>query len=41
MLREVRDDIAEAERIMKTLRQSWIYRQLAGPGEDPLLKEGP
>ena len=41
MLREVREDIGEAERMMKTLQRSWIYRQLSGSEDDPLLKGAP
>ncbi len=41
MLKEVRDDIGEAQRMMQTLQQSWIYRKLEGKREDPLLKGSP
>ncbi|MBN1309125.1 MAG: MCE family protein [Chitinispirillaceae bacterium] len=41
MLTGVRDDLGEAEKMMRTLQQSWIYRALSGPHDDPLLKGSP
>ncbi|MBN1576743.1 MAG: MCE family protein [Chitinispirillaceae bacterium] len=41
MLTEVREDIGEAEKMMKTLQQSWIYRTISRARDDPLLKGSP
>ncbi len=41
LITDVRSDLDEAERMLQTLQQSWLYRKIAGKRDDPLLKEGP
>ena len=41
LMKNVRDDLDEAERMLQTVQQNWLYRKIAGKRDDPLLKEGP
>ncbi len=41
LMREVKDDIAEADMMIRSLKRSWIYRRIAGEGADCLLKDVP
>lgn len=41
LLDQVQQEIGEADRMMKTLQQSWIYRSMDGKRKDPLLKGTP
>lgn len=42
LLEDVRFEIGEADRMMRSLQQSWIYRQIdGGKRDDPMLKEAP
>ncbi|NLD98300.1 MAG: MCE family protein [Fibrobacter sp.] len=38
---QLRSEIAEAETMMKTLQNSWLYRKMAGKTEDPVLNANP
>jgi phospholipid/cholesterol/gamma-HCH transport system substrate-binding protein len=41
LLSEVQNSVTEAEQMMRTLQQSWIYRKVTGESDDPLLKGSP
>jgi len=41
LLDQVRSEIDEADRMMRTLQRSWIYRKMDGKRNDPLLKGTP
>lgn len=41
LLDQVQNEISEADRMMKTLQQSWIYRTMDGKRTDPILKGTP
>ena len=38
---QVQNDIREAEIMMRSLQNSWLFKRLSGKGTDPLLKENP
>lgn len=38
---QVRDDLSEAENMMKAVQNSWIFRRLSEKGDDPLLDKNP
>ncbi|HEX3019008.1 MAG TPA: MlaD family protein [Chitinispirillaceae bacterium] len=38
---KIRNDISDAEIMMKSIQNSWIMRKLSGPQTDPILKENP
>ncbi|NLG18633.1 MAG: MCE family protein [Fibrobacter sp.] len=38
---QVRDDLWEAENMLKSVQKSWILKRLSNKGEDPLLDQNP